>query len=118
MAIAFCNSHGILRLILCSVKIGLWPSETCLLKKPGVESGTFQRIFNLTCPAVGDLPDKKLYLRDYNQNFMIGSMATYECVAGYQFPDRVSIMILKLRQIIICPVVYFCVGVKLCVKIS
>ena len=74
-----------------SVKIGFWPSETCPLKRPGVESGTFQRIFNLTCPSIGDLPDKKLYLRDYNQHFMIGSVATYECIAGYQFWDRVSL---------------------------
>ncbi len=77
---------------------GLWPSDTCPLKKPGVESGVFQRIFNLTCPALGDLPDKKLYLRGFNDNFMIGSIATYECFAGYQFPDRVSIIKLSSER--------------------
>jgi len=63
----------------------------CPSKNSGIPTGTVHKIFNLSCNPLTDLPEKNAYLRQYHAQFFIGSIATYDCMAGYTFPDGVSI---------------------------
>jgi hypothetical protein len=69
---------------------GFMPPDKCNSQSTNVTFGTVHRIFDITCDALLDLPDKKAFLRQYDQNFLIGSRATFDCLAGYKFPDGVS----------------------------
>ena len=68
---------------------GFWPAELCPSKELGVTAGTVYRIFNLSCDPLFDLPEKRTYLRQYHQHYLIGSNATYDCLAGHQFENGV-----------------------------
>ena len=68
---------------------GFWPAELCPSKEVGVTVGTVYRIFNLSCDPLFDLPEKRTYLRQYHQHYLIGSNATYDCLAGHQFENGV-----------------------------
>lgn len=65
--------------------------DMCLSKNSGIPTGTVHKIFNLSCNPLTDLPEKNAYLRQYHAQFFIGSVATYDCMAGYTFPDGVRI---------------------------
>ena len=63
--------------------------ETCASKEEGIGTGTVHRIFEISCVPLTDVPEKKVYLRNFHQQFLIGSRATYDCMAGYTFPNKV-----------------------------
>ena len=67
-----------------------WPADVCQQKQVNVESGTVFRIFDFACPSLADLPRQNLYLRDFHQQFILGSSATYDCKAGYVLPSGVN----------------------------
>jgi hypothetical protein len=64
---------------------GFWASDTCSSQV----SSTVYRIFDISCNPLTDFPEKKLYLRQFHQQFLIGSKATFDCQAGHQFTDGV-----------------------------
>jgi hypothetical protein len=72
-----------------SSSLGFWPSDICPSKVVGTDTGTVHRIFNISCPPLTDLPDQKAFLRNYHLQFLMGSRASYDCMAGYAFPDGV-----------------------------
>ena len=43
----------------------------------------------MKCPKLQDSPSEKLYLRDFYQPHFVGSIAVYECAAGYSFENGV-----------------------------
>ena len=81
--------------------LGFWPPDTCPTKTVGTDSGTVHRIFNISCQPLPDLPDKKVFLRNYDQQFLMGSRATYDCMAGYSFPDGVCLTKFNFCKIIL-----------------
>jgi hypothetical protein len=81
---------------------GFMPPDKCNSQSTNITFGTVHRIFDITCDALLDLPDKKAFLRQYNQNFLIGSRATFDCLAGYKFPDGVSFTATILKSNTYC----------------
>jgi hypothetical protein len=79
----------IIKTVLFAIK-GFLPPDKCKSQSTDMTIGTVHRIFDITCDTLVDLPDKKAFLRQYDQNFLIGSRATFDCLAGYKFPDGVS----------------------------
>ena len=66
----------------------------------------------MTCDPLPDLPDKKLYLRDFNRHFLLGSKAVYECMAGFQLPNKVEprlylLVELIMKQVAVCEISYY-----------
>jgi hypothetical protein len=56
----------------------------------GVSSNSVSRIFDIFCdPLPLNLPDKKAYLRSHHQQYLIGSTAVFDCLAGHRFENEV-----------------------------
>ena len=70
--------------------IGFWPSDSCSSEPPD-SRGTAYRLWRVKCDDLDDIPEKNLFLRDYNPKFFIETNATFECSAGYELPNKVSV---------------------------
>jgi hypothetical protein len=65
---------------------GFWPNGAC----PSNATNAVERIFPLSCDPLTDLPAKNLFLRQFHENFLIESSASFDCKAGSRFDDGVS----------------------------
>ena len=76
------------KLLTCSIP-GFWTSADCSSQS----SGNVDRLFDIDCDPLTDLPDKKLFLRQFDENFLIGSKASFDCLAGHQLSSKVSLSV-------------------------
>ena len=65
---------------------GFLPLDECENGKKS--SLTISRLWTLTCESLEEeIPSKHLYLRRNNYDFLKGTLAQYECEAGYGFAN-------------------------------
>ena len=68
------------------ISIGFLPSVDC--EEADTSSLTISRLWTLACePLEHEIPFKHLYLRKHSYDFLKGSLAQYECEAGYGFEN-------------------------------
>ena len=66
---------------------GFLPLENCI--NATLPTLTINRLWNIECETLQqELPDKHLYLRRHDYNFLKGTIAQYECEAGYGFENE------------------------------
>ena len=66
---------------------GFLSSEECI--NTNLSTLTIDRLWRLECdPLDLVIPTKHLHLRRYHKNFLKGTIAQYECDAGYGFDDE------------------------------
>ena len=66
--------------------LGFLQMEEC--KKENTSSMTITRLWTLACDLLEtQITEKHLYLRKHNHDFLKGTLAQYECEAGYGFKN-------------------------------
>ena len=71
--------------------------EQC--EKGNISSLTISRLWTLACdPLDNQISEKHLYLRKHNHDFLKGTLAQYECEAGYGF-ENISQVIQVLHRL-------------------
>ena len=83
-------------LICFNLSKGFLPLDEC--EKGNTSSIIISRLWTLTCePLEEEILSKHLYLRRNNYDFLKGTLAQYECEAGYGFEN-----ISEVYNIFIC----------------